>query len=92
MDISHAEQTASETFLFATGGWDNWRDPSFQRCVQGVWTTLGASDRKEGGCWSGWTTSMLVIGWLLEWLDHFYVSDWVVGRGGQLGVVPRTML
>lgn len=29
---------------------------------------------------------------LLERLDQFYVCDWVVGRGGQSGIVPGTTL
>ena len=29
---------------------------------------------------------------MLERLDRFYVSDWVIGKGGQFGVVPRMTL
>ena len=62
--ISQANQTTWETFLFAVGEWDNWREPFF----------------RKGGR-------------LLERLDRFYVSDWAIDRGGQVGVVPmRTML
>ena len=28
----------------------------------------------------------------MERLDRFYVNDWAIGRGGQVGVVPGTTL
>ena len=28
----------------------------------------------------------------MERLDRFYVSDWAIGRGGNMGIVPRTTL
>ena len=31
-------------------------------------------------------------GRLLERFDRFYVSDWAIGRGGQVGFVPGTTL
>ena len=70
--ISCVEQTTWETFLFTIGGRDSWRDLSFCRWPGSLDYLWGF--HREGG--------RLLVG-----LDHFYVSNWVVGRGGQMAVV-----
>ena len=77
LGIAQAKQFAWETLVFAVAGQDSWTDLAL--CP---W--LGSPDyswvfRHEGGR-------------LLERLDRLYVSDLTIGRGGQVGVVPRVTL
>ena len=67
--IAHAEQSTWETFLFAVGGRDSWRDPAFRQWQGSLDYSWGFP--REGGR-------------LLERLDRFYVSDWDIGRGSQV--------
>ena len=75
--IAHAEQSEWESFLFAVGGRDSWREPSFCRWPRSLDFSWGY--RREGGR-------------LLERLDRFYVNNWAIGRGGASRVVPETTL
>ena len=68
--ITHAEQSKWDSFLFAIGGRNSWREPSFCKWPRSLDFSWGY--RREGGR-------------LLERLDRFYVSDWVIGRGGASG-------
>ena len=75
--IAHAEQSEWESFLFAVGGRDSWREPFFYRWPGSLDFSWGY--RREGGR-------------LLERLDGFCVSDWAIGRGGASGMVLGTTL